>query len=279
LVLVSNAGKEQKSHVTCASAACSKHRVTLGFVCRTAAFNAGIVMVDDEDRFEFVNARASAQNRRAAFRLPLALDVHVQVCPGTRGSQTWESGRQGPCLKTVTEDLSVGGLRFRAPERLERDTLLELELALEGTRLALTGTVAQTTVDSFGARVGVKFTNVVGQPAQSQISRFLFERERRRLPRVSVMYSVRCSVDGTEGIVDGTTQECSPGFAWLLLTKPTEAGRRVLVKVRIDKKELAMRGRTVSSVKIEDLWRTGVEFDDIVPRWREVIIERRDGRR
>ena len=236
-------------------------------------------MINDGETSEFGNVPSSARNRRAAFRLPVALDVVVEVASGIDGTEAWERGPEGPCLTTVTEDISIGGLRFRAPEKLERDVSVELGLELEGTRLALIATVARTTVDTFGAGVGVKFTNVEGQLAQSQISRFLSTRERRRLPQVPVMYQVRCSGQGIDGVIDGTTQECSPGFAWLLLTKPTEAGRRVLVKVRIGENELAMRGRTTSSVKITDLWRTGVEFDDISPRWREVMMERRAGRR
>jgi c-di-GMP-binding flagellar brake protein YcgR len=236
-------------------------------------------MTEYGERSELEDRRASADNRRAAFRLPVALDVLAEVSPGTRGTQTWKRGHEGPCLRTVTEDLSVGGLRFRAPERLERGTGVELELDLDGTRVDLSSTVARTTVDSFGAAVGVQFTDAAGRSAQSSISRFLFTRERRRLPRVSVMYAVKFTADGTEGIIEGTTEECSPGFAWLLLTHAAEVGRRALVNVRVDKGELALSGRTVGSVKTEHLWRTGVEFDEIVPRWRDVIIERREGRR
>ena len=239
------------------------------------------LMTEYGERSELDDRRAPAVNRRAAFRLPVALDVLAMVPPGTRGATTWKREHEGPCLRTVTEDLSVGGLRFRAPERLERGTSVELELDLEGKRVDLVATVARTTVDSFGAAVGVQFADggPERQVAQSLISRFLFTRERRRLPQVPVMYAVRFTADGIEGIIDGTTEECSPGFAWLLLNHATEAGRRALVNVRVDAVELALHGRTVSSVKTEHLWRTGVEFDDILPRWRDVIIERREGRR
>jgi len=236
-------------------------------------------MTEYGERSELEDRRAPAVNRRAAFRLAVPLDVLAQAPPGTRGTQTWKRGHEGPTIRTVTEDLSVGGLRFRAPERLERGTCVDFELDLDGTRVDVTGTVARTTVDSFGAAVGVQFTNTDAQFAQSRISRFLFARERRRLPQVSVMYAVRFTADGVEGIIEGTTEECSPGFAWLLLNHATEAGRRVLVNVRVDKGELPLKGRTVSSVKTEHLYRTGVEFDDIVPRWRDVIVERREGRR
>lgn len=152
-------------------------------------------------------------------------------------------------------------------------------MELDRTPVKLEGAVARVTVDDFGAAVGLMFTKADGHPAQSQISQFLFARERRRLPQVSVMYSVRCTPDGDHTPIDGTTDECSPGFAWLLLTEPTETGRRVLVTVRVDKHELAMPGRVVGSAKIAGLWRTGIEFDEILPVWRDVIIERREGRR
>ena len=236
-------------------------------------------MIDDGDSSHTGDALALARNRRAAFRLPVALDLVATVPAGTRCGDGWKSGRDGLRLHTVTEDLSVGGLRFRAPQRLERDTDVEIEMNLEGVRLDIDAVVVQTTVDAFGAGIGVRFTASEGHPGPGQISRFLFARERRRLPQVSVMYAVRCSADGSEGLVEGTTAECSPGFAWLLLARPTEAGRRVMVNVRVDKQELAMRGRVVSSVQVDHLWRTGVEFDDVLPRWRDVILERRDGRR
>ena len=236
-------------------------------------------MVDDGNEPQAGDNVALARNRRAAFRLPIALDLAVEVAPETRGSQSWKSGREGLLLETVTEDVSIGGLKFRAPERLERDTNVDLELDLEGARLELSAVVAQSNVDSFGASIGVRFTRSEGHPGQGQLSQFLFARERRRLPQVSVMYEVRCKSDRSEGLVEGTTEECSPGFAWLLLTRPTEPGRRVSVNVRVDKNELTMRGRAVSCAKISGLWRTGVEFDDVLPRWREVILERRQGRR
>jgi PilZ domain len=236
-------------------------------------------MVNDSDQSQMHERREAIDNRRAAFRLAIAVDLTAEVPAGTAGSEEWKQRRDGPFLRSVTEDLSVRGLRFRAPARLERDTPVEFALEVDGARMLLDGVVAHAQVDQFGAGIGVMFTNIEGHAEQSRISQFLFARERRRLPQVSVMYSVRCTADGHHAVVEGTTEECSPGFAWLLLTEPTEPGSRVLVNVRVDAHELAMRGRAVRSIKLSDLWRTGIEFDDILPIWRDVVIERKEGRR
>jgi hypothetical protein len=221
-------------------------------------------MSGEERGWKFQDAQAPAHNRRSAFRLPVALDIAVQ-----------QAGE--PPLETVTEDLSVAGLRFRSMRAIELETPLEVTLHVELTRLVVAAVVVRNAPDRFGNAVAVRFTEVEGRPAQSEISRFVFARERRRLPRVSVMYPVHC-VDGGSA-TDGATEECSPGFAWLLLNRPTEAGSRLAVDVTIDKTRLALRGRAVGSVAVADLWRTGVEFETIAPRWNDVVIDRHEGRR
>jgi hypothetical protein len=232
----------------------------------------------DDRSWEFEDARASARNRRAAFRLPIALDVVVRTSSGTAGTERWDSTRGGVELRTVTEDLSAGGLKFRAPARLPTAKPLELLLDIEAKPLPLTGNVAYARPDDMGVGVGVQFTNVERNPAQGQLTRFLFARERRRLPQVSLMYPVVCR-ETESGQCQGTTEVCSPGFAWLILEGKVAIGARAKLSVEVGGTEIGLTGRAVACARTGNAWRVGMEFDDIVPTWRDLIIERREGRR
>jgi hypothetical protein len=222
-----------------------------------------------------------ASNRRTAFRLATAFDVRVRSDGSPKGTEGWKRADRGPgrVLATVTEDVSAGGLRFRAPVVVPRGTPLSVSFSLDDTAIEANGEVAHVSADEFGAGIGVCFDGVDGATT-SRLVRFITARERMRLPSVPIMYSINCHVDGEHIELDGATEECSPSFVRLLLSRAVEPGKRVTVAVNIGRSETRLPGRVVSCRKADQLWRTEVELGDVLgpvaEQWRDLVVRIRD---
>ena len=81
--------------------------------------------------------------------------------------------------------------------------------------------------------------------------------------------------------MQGVTRHCAPGYIEMLLPKSIEPASTVEVLVNVDHADVVLRGQVVSCRDDAGLWRTQVECGDVPPaiasRWREVILECRDG--
>jgi hypothetical protein len=228
------------------------------------------------------SAATAPDNRRRAFRLATRFVVRVSVAKGERGARDWPLDEDGDrrVLDTFSEDISVGGLRFRAPKVLGPGTPVEVVFDLDGHHIELAAKVAHAAADDFGAGIGVEFTNVERSSAGAQISRFLFARERRRLPRVQVMYAVQCHTASADRESSGATEECSPSFVRVLLEDAIEPGRPVTVTLAIEPPPIKLAGRVVACTRASQMWRTSVELDEPVPeRWTNLVLDRRSGLR
>jgi hypothetical protein len=221
----------------------------------------------------------SGRSQRAAFRLATVVNVHLRAHAETQGTEEWRPNRDGErTIDTFADDISVGGMRLRLPEILPKGSTVSISMFIDGTELELAATVAHGDADSFGAYAGVSFVRI-DNAKSSFLSRYITAEQRRRLPLVPAIYPVRCTFGEGEGVKLGTTEHCSPGFNVLLLHSAAELGRRVSTLVTIDKTEITLTGRIVSSEQTSDLWRTAVELHDLAPavasRWREILLERR----
>ena len=234
-----------------------------------------------EDRADAVRP---ASNRRTAFRLSTAFDVRVRSEGTPKGTEQWKRVERGGghVLATVTEDVSAGGIRFRAPAVVPRGTPLSVSFMLDDTAVEATGVVAHVSADEFGAGVGVCFDGVDGATT-ARLVRFITTRERLRLPTVPIMYSINCHVDRETHELDGATEECSPHFLRILLSSAVEPGRQMVVAVNIGRSEMKLPGRVVSCRKADQLWRTEVELGDllgpIAEQWRDIVVRIRDAAR
>jgi hypothetical protein len=221
-------------------------------------------------------------NRRTAFRLPTVFDVKVRSAGSPKGTEDWPRRRGERVLDTVSEDVSAGGVRFRAPAVLARGTPLAVSFALDETALELEGFVAHVGADEFGAGIGVSFTGIDGATT-SRLVRYIASRERLRLPTVPIMYSIACHVDRDRAELDGATEECSPSFLRLLLSRSVPPGERVVLIVNVGRTEMRLRGRAVSCRRADQLWRTEVELEDLADtvgsQWRELVLRVRDASR
>jgi hypothetical protein len=236
---------------------------------------------DDGDAPE--DGPRQSSNRRTAFRLPTVFDVKVRSDGAPKGTEDWTRlGGAERVLDTVSEDISAGGLRFRAPTVLARGTPLAVSFALDETAVELEGFVAHVGADEFGAGIGVSFIGIDGATT-SRLVRYITARERLRLPTVSIMYSTMCHIDRDRTELDGATEECSPGFLRLLLSRSVPPGERVALVVNIGRTEMRLRGRAVSCRRADQLWRTEVELEDVADtvgsQWRELVIRVRDASR
>ncbi len=220
-----------------------------------------------------------SSNRRTAFRLPTAFDVSVRSSGTPRGTEDWKRAPGGRVLATVTEDVAAGGLRFRAPVVVPRGTPLTVSFSLDDVAIEAEGEVAHVSTDPFGAGIGVSFTGVDGATT-SRLVRFITARERARLPTVPIMYSLNCHVDRESVELDGATEECSPSFLRLLLSRSVDPGKHVTVVLNVGRSELKLGGRVVSCRRADQLWRTEVELDDLTSPaaspWRDLILRIRD---
>ncbi len=225
-----------------------------------------------------------SSNRRTAFRLSTAFDVRVRSDGSPRGTEEWTKADRGAArvLATVTEDVSAGGLRFRAPALLPRGTPLLVSFALDDTAIEAESEVAHVSADEFGAGIGVSFVGVDGATT-SRLVRFITARERLRLPTVPIMYSINCHVDRERVELDGATEECSPSFMRLLLSRAVRPGERLAIVVNVGRTEMRLAGRAVSCRPADQLWRTEVELGDlegtIASQWRDTVVRLRDSSR
>lgn len=223
-----------------------------------------------------------ASNRRTAFRLPTAFDVEVRSEGTPRGTDEWKRVPGGRMLATVTEDVSAGGLRFRAPAVVPRGTPLTAAFLLDDTSMEAKGEVAHVSADDFGAGVGMCFTGV-GPASTSRLVRYITTRERMRLPTVPIMYSLNCVVGGDKKEFDGATEECSPSFVRVLLSHSVQPGKQVAVAINVGRSEMRLAGRVVSCRRADQLWRTEVELGDllgpIADQWRDLVVRLRDSSR
>jgi hypothetical protein len=227
---------------------------------------------------------AANYNRRTAFRLPTVFAVSVRSDGAQTGTEDWEHVADGAArlLETVSEDISAGGLRFRAPAVLPRGTPLHVSFALNETPVNAEGFVAHVGPDEFGAGIGVSFIGVDGATT-SRLVRFITARERMRLPTVPIMYSINCQVGRDRVELDGATEECSPSFVRLLLSRSVPPGEHLALVVNVGRTEMRLRGRVVSCRPADQLWRTEVELADITgntaEQWRDLVIRIRDSSR
>jgi hypothetical protein len=230
-----------------------------------------------------------SSNRRTAFRLPTAFDVRVHCAGAPKGTEGWQRADRGAArvLTTVTEDISAGGIRFRAPAVLSSGTVVTVSFALDDVPIEAEGVVAHVSSDEFGAGIGISFTGVDGATT-SRLVRFITSRERLRLPTVAIMYSIACVPDrpptGKEHAeLEGATEECSPAFVRVLVSRAVEPGSHLVVAVNIGRTEMRLSGRVVSCRRADQLWRTEVELDDLggtpATQWRDVVVRIRDASR
>ena len=223
-------------------------------------------------------------NRRTAFRLPTVFEVRVHSAGTPRGTEEWRRAADGAgrVLATVTEDVSAGGLRFRAPAVLARGTPLTVSFALDETPIEAAGEVAHVGADEFGAGIGVSFTGVEGATA-SRLVRYITARERIRLPTVPLMYSINCHAGRELVELEGATEECSPSFVRLLLSRAVAPGEQLAIVVNVGRSEMRLGGRVVNCRRADQLWRTEVELTDLTgaaaTQWRDLVVRIRDALR
>jgi hypothetical protein len=240
--------------------------------------------VDDIDtqRAAATPRHRSASNRRSFFRLATALPIRVWTS-SARGTELWpvELTEGARVLETTTEDISIGGLKFRAPAALESGTLVDVFVPLEGCERHVKARVAHARTDRFGAAIGIEFVMVNGDLA-TRLARTIAVGQRSRLPTVSVSYAVRCETESA-ALVYGSTEECSPSDVTVLLHSPIRPGEAVSLEVTVDRADMILTGVVVSCVQADDLWRTAIELhgmpDLVAKRWRDIVVERRAGMR
>ena len=225
---------------------------------------------------------ADPRSQRRAFRIDTALPVRIRVAPDAFGASTWPPSDDGDArvLDTFTEDVSVLGMRFRAPATLAPGEPLAVAFELDDQPFELAAEVACADADQFGAGVGIEFVNAERNVAISLLSRHMFTLERERLPRVLVMYAVRCAIPNASGETKGASEECSPSFVQCLLERSVEPGTNVTLIMAIERATIRLLGRVVKCRQALNMWRLSVELDDpIPPRWADLVAERRSGLR
>ena len=97
------------------------------------------------------------------------------------------------------------------------------------------------------------------------------------------MYSINCHIAREHVELDGATEECSPSFMRLLLSRSVEPGEQLAIVVNVGRTEMRLAGRVVSCRPADQLWRTEVELCDldgpIGTQWRDVVVRLRDSSR
>ena len=211
-----------------------------------------------------------ASNRRAAFRIEVLCRVEVTVDKAVAGTDSWERERRGHGrrLRTVTEDVSMTGVRLRTPELLRKGTRATLRIEHGDECSEVVAEVMHSGTDRFGAHAGMHFVMIEPQ-TRAALTRFIAREERARLPNVRVMYDVTCSIVGETDVIEGSTQECTPGFVRFLLRRPIEPATRVRATVSKAGQRLQMSGCVVTSRRAGDLWSTGVRLSDDDPVFAE----------
>jgi hypothetical protein len=223
----------------------------------------------------------SVCNRRTFFRLPTAVAISVRNRNADITKQwSLDLERESYVLSTSTEDFSIGGLRFRAPVPLAQGTRVDIAVELPDREpLELDAVVTHVVTDDFGASIGAAFVGV-NELQSARLARFISGAQRRYLPTVSALFTVKCRTEGAS-FMQGVTRHCAPGYIEMLLPESIAPASAVELLVTVDHADVVLRGNVVSSREDCGLWRAGVEFDEIPPaiatRWREVIFECRDG--
>jgi hypothetical protein len=208
-----------------------------------------------------------AANRRAAFRIEISCPVEVTVVDkAVPGTDTWERKRpgHGRRLRTITEDVSMTGARLRMPELLRKGTRATLRIE-HGDELAeVVAEVMHGGKDVFGAHAGMHFM-VIEPQTRAALTRFIAREDRRRLPNVRVMYDATCMIAGNTEAIEGSTQECTPGFVRFLLRRPVEPATPLRATVSTTGQRFQLGGYVVTSRRAGDLWSTGVHLSDDDP--------------
>src|SRR3954468_10301166 len=95
------------------------------------------------------------------------------------GTEKWaRNHRTGEfCLSTVTEDVSMSGVRMRVPEPLQAGTGLGLTIDVEGKGAEVRGEVMHSRADEFSAFAGIAFTMIDPQ-TRAELTRAIAAEER-----------------------------------------------------------------------------------------------------
>lgn len=204
-----------------------------------------------------------AANRRAAFRIDVSCAVEMTVDKSVPGTATWERARpgHGRRLRTITEDVSMTGVRLRAPDVLRKGTRARLRIEHGDEAAEVIAEVMHAGKDIFGAHIGMHFM-VIDPQTRAALTRFIAREERRRLPNVRVMYDAVCVIAGANDAIEGSTVECTPGFVRFLLRRPVEPATPLRATVSTAGQRFQMNGRVVTARPAGDLWSTGVRLSD-----------------
>ena len=222
-------------------------------------------------------------NRRAAFRIEMTCSVFVFADSSAPGTETWTRNRLtgGFCLATVTEDVSMGGVRLRLPAPLEAGTRLGLTIDVAGNGAEAIGEVMHSRSDEFSAFAGVAFTMIDPQ-TRAQLTRLIAAEERRRLPNVQVMYPATCIVGGESEAWECSTQECTPAFIRVLIRRPIVPTKDVSVTIEKTGARIRLDGHVVTCQPVRDLWSIGIQLDStdalIAASWTDLLTHQRAAR-
>jgi hypothetical protein len=240
-------------------------------------------MLDVADRQVTGAVALDGANRRAAFRIEVSCPVTASIDTAARGTEDWERDGRRRWLPTVTEDLSMSGLRLRLPAPLPPRTTLALRLAVGETEVDLPAEVMHSRADMLGAFAGIRFT-VIDPPTRTLITRFIAAEERRRLPSVRIMYPAACTFAGEREPLEGSTEVCSPAFVWVLLGKALAPTTATAVAIRpAAQQRIRLEGHVVTCRRQGDLWSTGIALDDVDPtvtaQWSNLVAHLRASNR
>jgi hypothetical protein len=229
------------------------------------------------------NASGQGVNRRAAFRIEMTCPVFVFADSTSPGTEDWTRNRLsgGLCLATVTEDVSMGGVRLRLPAPLEAGTRLGLTIDVAGNGAEAVGEVMHSRTDEFSAFAGVAFTMIDPQ-TRARLTRLIAAEERRRLPNVRVMYPATCLVGGEGEAWECSTQECTPAFIRILIRRPIAPTKDVSVTIEKTGSRTRLDGHVVTCQPVRDLWSVGIQLDAtdalIAASWTDVLTHERAAR-
>ena len=209
--------------------------------------------------------------------------VFVLVDSQAPGTEGWTRNRLtgGFCLATVTEDLSMSGVRIRVPAPLDPGTRLGLTIDVAGTGAEAIGEVMHSRTDEFSAFAGVAFTMIDAQ-TRAGLTRLIAAEERRRLPNVRVMYPATCVVGGESEAWECSTQECTPAFIRILIRRPIAPTRDVSVTIERTGSRIRLDGHVVTCQPARDLWSIGIQLDStdalIAASWADLLTHERASR-
>jgi hypothetical protein len=222
-------------------------------------------------------------NRRGAFRIEMTCPVFVFADSSLEGTASWARNRLtgGFCLATVTEDLSMSGLRLRLPAPVDAGTRLGLTIDVAGNGAEVLGEVMHSRADEFSAFAGVAFTMIDPQ-TRAGLARLIAAEERRRLPNVPVMYPAVCIVGGENEAWECSTQECTPGFVRVLTRRPIAPTKDISVTIEIARARFRLDGHVVTCQPFKYVWSMGVNLDSTDPLiaagWTDFLAHQRAAR-